>query len=107
MTTKKEKRHIHKIRRDDPGDCADAVCVTCDENFGWYCPRSPDHVCHYESYPVDNPDNDDQRDVDRYVISARQKGVRYYLPWDYTVRECYENETDDHCIYCEQPEERK
>jgi len=28
-----------------------AVCIICGKNFGWWCPKSPDHFCHYsESY---------------------------------------------------------
>lgn len=23
-----------------------AVCLHCGNDFGWYCPKSPDHVCH-------------------------------------------------------------
>lgn len=26
----------------------DAHCAVCGQNGGWYCPDSPDHVCHYD-----------------------------------------------------------
>ena len=25
-----------------------AVCNECGEDFGWYCPDSPNHICEYE-----------------------------------------------------------
>jgi hypothetical protein len=25
-----------------------ASCAICNENFGWYCPKSPTNVCNYE-----------------------------------------------------------
>ena len=25
-----------------------AECNTCGEDFGWWCPKSPDHICDYE-----------------------------------------------------------
>lgn len=30
---------------DEPGV---AVCTICQKYFGWYCPDSPDHQCHYD-----------------------------------------------------------
>ena len=24
-----------------------AVCAKCGKDFGWWCPKSPDHCCHY------------------------------------------------------------
>lgn len=24
-----------------------AICAICGKNFGWWCPKSPDHLCHY------------------------------------------------------------
>ena len=26
-----------------------ARCDICSTEFGWYCPESPDHICHYET----------------------------------------------------------
>ena len=25
-----------------------AYCAVCGKDFGWWCPKSPDHLCHYE-----------------------------------------------------------
>ena len=25
-----------------------AICRICDTDFGWWCPKSPDHLCEYE-----------------------------------------------------------
>ena len=25
-----------------------AICEVCEKDFGWYCPDSSDHYCHYE-----------------------------------------------------------
>lgn len=29
------------------GDCGSAVCESCGEDLGWYCPKSENHVCEY------------------------------------------------------------
>jgi hypothetical protein len=26
----------------------DAICAICNENYGWYCEKSPTHACSYE-----------------------------------------------------------
>jgi len=33
------------------GEFGGAQCLICFESFGWYCPDSPDHLCHYEDKP--------------------------------------------------------
>lgn len=33
----------HHIVRDEDS----AVCQICGEDFGWWCPESPDHKCEY------------------------------------------------------------
>lgn len=25
-----------------------ATCVICGKDLGWWCPKSPNHICHYE-----------------------------------------------------------
>ena len=30
------------------GSCG-ASCAICGQDFGWWCPKSPDHYCHYEN----------------------------------------------------------
>lgn len=27
----------------------EAKCAVCDQEFGWWCPRSPNHVCKYST----------------------------------------------------------
>jgi hypothetical protein len=29
-------------------DCSSAHCRICNEPFGWWCPKSPDNLCHYD-----------------------------------------------------------
>lgn len=32
----------------DDDDCCSAYCAVCGHDFGWWCPKSPDHYCHYD-----------------------------------------------------------
>lgn len=32
----------------DDDDCCFASCAVCGADLGWWCPKSPDHFCHYE-----------------------------------------------------------
>lgn len=75
----------HKV---GPGDktTAYAVCEGCNKNFGWHCPDSPDHVCHYEAY-----------DGKVEMID----GTLVDQPADYS------DDNYEDCIYCGQPDERK
>jgi hypothetical protein len=38
------KRCEHKVVQ---GSDAEAVCLKCSEDLGWYCPASREHVCEY------------------------------------------------------------
>jgi hypothetical protein len=67
-------------------DCAQ--CVICEEIFGHWCSNSPDHACHYYT------------DFGEIVLVD---GSRIAAPLEHDV----EYETDDSCIYCMDPEERK
>lgn len=80
------------------GEFGGAICKNCEDGrswnlfkFGWYCPESPDHICHYYS---------DLDEDERYVDSIN--GERIVLE-DYDGK----YETSDQCIFCGQPEERK
>ena len=68
---------------------ASAHCTHCTKHFGWYCPQSPDHACHYFS------DGDGQ--------------VRLINGEDHAVPAGHEiaRESEDCCIFCGDPEERK
>ena len=69
-----------------------AVCEVCAHDFGWYCPKSPDHTCYYYSH-----EKNDRRVVD--LINGKE----HKLPEAYN----HANESDDWCIFCGQPDERK
>lgn len=30
-----------------PDPSTGAICAVCRQHFGWYCPKSPDQLCHY------------------------------------------------------------
>jgi len=63
-------------------------CNECGEYFGWYCPQSPDFTCHYYS-----------RDGKIKLINGNTVNTPSgHMP---------HYETDDDCIYCHSPEERK
>ena len=63
-------------------------CKACDKDLGWGCKESPDGVCHYYT-------------ADKKVKLAG--GILVDPPKDHD----FECETDDSCIYCGEPEERK
>lgn len=67
-------------------------CETCGKDLGWYCPDSPDHTCHYYS----------QRDETGCFVKLID-GTRHYLPYDHR----WQFESDDCCLFCGEPEERK
>ena len=66
-----------------------AYCEGCGQHFGWYCPSSPDRICHYYSQ-------------DGMVVDIHNNQV---MP----VPEGYSNEYEspDYCIFCGHPDERK
>jgi len=69
-------------------------CEICGVDFGWHCPVSPDHACHYyseRSVPGMEP-----------IVKLNNGGIAY-LSSDYEG----DWETDDCCIFCHQPNERK
>jgi 3',5'-cyclic AMP phosphodiesterase CpdA len=42
--------HPHVIsRRDLQSTDTSAICIICGENFGWWCPKSPDGFCEYST----------------------------------------------------------
>ncbi len=87
---KKECPHeVAAIKKPNKFGCyGAAICMGCGEDFGWYCPDSPDHVCHYYSRKgmVDLLDNS-----------------QVHVPESHDSK----YETDDSCIFCGHPEERK
>jgi len=69
-----------------------AECGICGTGHGWYCPRSPDHICYYYT----------EEDSQGYRFIKMDDGSRHYMPNNYNV----ENEKEDSCLFCHHPEER-
>lgn len=65
-----------------------ANCQGCHQYFGWRCKKSPDGVCHYYS-----------EDGKIELIDNTQVPTPEDHDPDY--------ETDDCCIFCGMPDERK
>ena len=70
-----------------------AFCDTCGVHFGWRCKKSPDSVCHYhtEGGAVD-------------LIEGTPDFFKYRKTGNWTSED---NESDDCCVYCGHPDERK
>lgn len=80
------KEHcIHEIKT---SKYESAECEHCESYFGWYCEVSPDHTCHYCSH------EGKVQLIDKTYVNT---------PPDHSG----DYETDDSCIFCGQPEERK
>jgi len=78
-----------------------ALCKSCKKDFGWRCKESPDQTCHYWTII----DRDGVRCVqlnnellDHAFPRTFDDGAWHWHP---------DNETDDICLYCGLPEERK
>lgn len=70
-----------------------AKCDVCDKRGGWYCPKSPDHTCYYFS----------RLDAGATVRHVELRNGQRHLLTGYTKQ--YESE--DWCIFCGEPDERK
>lgn len=81
------KNCLHKIVHQEPDEFGYgfAECEGCDTQFGWYCPDSPDHVCHYFT-----ENSNVELMTGELIISPPHK-----------------YETYDCCLYCGHPGERK
>jgi hypothetical protein len=73
---------------DDEWMSVGAHCTTCGASFGWRCKQSPDGVCHYYS-----------EDGQIELINGNKIPV--------TPDHDSEYETDDCCLFCGMPDERK
>jgi hypothetical protein len=109
-----EKEKTKKLLRGDcwhvieeRGPVGGARCVSCGDwmrdgnTFGWYCPDSPDHQCHYFS----QEDGKGNRFVEsingeKIILLKYKVDVKGYVNGG--SRESY-----DWCIFCGEPEERK
>jgi len=94
----KKDQCIHVVSyTEDSGnwDCGSAWCELCGEDLGWYCPKSPDHACHYFS------------EGGKVKLAG---GILVDIPEDCKDEDGSYNpnwETDDCCLFCGSPEERK
>lgn len=80
------KRCTHLIE-ESPAHAA--VCSICGSRFGWWCPKSPDHACHYHT--------EDGHKMVR-LIDGRSAEL---------ADDTEGQESDDWCLFCGDPEERK
>lgn len=79
--------HEQVVKKDDS-----AKCTECNCNLGWYCPKSPDHQCYYYSEEIAGK---------KFIVLNNDTKVP--LPDDHNS----EYETDDSCLFCGEPDERK
>lgn len=89
------KHAFSKLREKDLKDewmSVSAKCSDCGEYFGWRCKESPDSVCHYYT-----------RDGEVKLINGSIDKELYKTNPDYDP----DYESDDICLYCGHPEERK
>ena len=42
--------NIEEELKKDKWASTGAYCFVCGRSFGWWCPSSPDHLCHYEDH---------------------------------------------------------
>jgi hypothetical protein len=63
-------------------------CDVCSVPLGWFCPSSPDHCCHYYS-------------VEGKIFLIDGTVVEVHPTHDPKY------ETEDNCIFCGEPNERK
>ena len=78
------------------GEFGSVCCEICSTDLGWGCAHSPDRVCHYYSDIVDGQ---------RVIILSDKTTVVIPEFNDPEYDDSYE--TDDICLYCSKPEERK
>ncbi len=77
-----EKECEHKVDKD-------GKCLGCGQGFGWPCPDSLDGVCHYYT-----------EDGMIHLIDGRE------VPSPTKVKD-RRYESDDQCVFCGEPSERK
>lgn len=62
-----------------------AKCTVCDDYLGWWCPKSPDHVCH-----IGYHGQHEIKLLDGRVVEMNQDDSLIGL-----------------CVFCEEPDERQ
>lgn len=90
------------LKEDDPEswDYDEAHCIICRSYFGWRCPDSPDGACHYYT----NCDADSSKVGGPYYVVLINR--EEYIIENYEYSDAV-NESDDWCIFCGAPQERK
>ena len=82
-----EHKNIVKYKKWDA-----PICDDCGKVFGgWFCPDSPDHACHYFT------------EGGKVELNTGEWAVPNPEHWE----DGKEYETDDRCLFCGDPEERK
>ncbi len=72
-------------------DWGSARCAVCDGTFEeFYCPKSPDHLCHYQA--------DDPEAEAPVLTLLDETTIPYPRP---------HGSYDEFCVYCGEPDERK
>jgi len=87
---------IEEQQSDKYGNYKQVMYSKCEEKFElWYCEKSPDHRCYYYT------DGKDEQGY--YVLDINNNKI--YIEGHTDKDEEYES--DDCCLFCGQPEERK
>ena len=104
VVNQKKAKHVHNLKQmyadESRGFLGSAVCTDCGKNKGWWCPDSPDHLCHYFSK--------EKGGIRVVRLSNGQVVPVPPLTGDLAGHERDpDNETEDECLFCGRPEERQ
>lgn len=105
--------------KSDPEDseCDCVSCAICGSEFGWWCPASPDHICHYftigSSRGTPNMSGCFEDDTPGICGKVMLLSREFVTPPGYMdndqvpLARMQQFETDDRCLFCGSPRERK
>lgn len=79
-------------------DSSIAKCEQCDSELGWWCPDSPDRICHYYT-EMGKDDFEGRRVVELYNKTQVQ--------YAHKPGQSIDSESEDACLYCGKPTKRK
>lgn len=78
-----------------------STCTLCSKDFyGWYCKHSPDNLCHYYAHSSKDDDK-------KYVYLYGNSSNKSFLSEEIMVNIEKWGYSEDWCIFCGEPEERK
>lgn len=80
----------HDVWEHNPDGISDAICLICDQDFGWACPDSRDGACHYPSEIKEDGGMVTLNDGSKVTPDEPESGF-----WS------------ESCVFCGHPEERK